>query len=158
MRRPSASETTWFAGYGALMVSSTWLPPGGSCHDEISALRNRYFVVTDEGWRTLKVSDFPVEWRKLEHMPRILLHSKTDLPPPLISLFCQSVPKRRLAKNPASPRGVAERSESFKIMIAGGNHSMIKKPRTQKHLAIAMQKTTLLRILAGDMPPCNEGI
>ena len=27
---------------------SSWLPPGGSCHDEISALRNRYFVVTDE--------------------------------------------------------------------------------------------------------------
>ena len=25
------------------------------------------------------------------------------------------------------PRGVAERSESFKIMIAGGNHSKIKK-------------------------------
>ena len=25
--------------------------------------------------------------------------------PPLISLFCQSVPKRRLSKNPASPRG-----------------------------------------------------
>ena len=27
----------------------------------------------------------------------------------------------------ASPGGVAERSESFKIMIAGGNHSKIKK-------------------------------
>ena len=27
----------------------------------------------------------------------------------------------------ASPEGVAERSESFKIMIAGGNHSKIKK-------------------------------
>ena len=119
------------------MVSSTWLPPGGSCHGEISVFQNRYFGVTDEGRRTLKVSDFPVVWRKLEHMPRILLHSKTDLPPPLISLFCQSVPKRRLAKNPASPRG---------------------KPRTQKHLAIAMQKTTLLRILADDMLPHNEGI
>ena len=35
---------------------SSWLPPGGSCHDEISASRNRYFVVTDEGWRWLKVS------------------------------------------------------------------------------------------------------
>ena len=32
------------------------------------------------------------------------------------------------------------------------------KPRTQKHLAIAMQKTTLLRILADDMLPHNEGI
>ena len=27
----------------------------------------------------------------------------------------------------ASPEGVAERSESFKIMIAGGNHSKIRK-------------------------------
>ena len=26
-----------------------------------------------------------------------------------------------------SPEGVAERSESFKIMIAGGNHTKIKK-------------------------------
>ena len=28
----------------------------------------------DEGWRVLKVSDFPVEWRKPEHMPLIQLH------------------------------------------------------------------------------------
>ena len=84
---------------------SPWLPPGGSCHDEISASRNRYFVVTDEGWRWLKVLDFPVEWRKQEHMPLIRLHSFTNLSPPLISLFCQSVPKCRLPKNPASPRG-----------------------------------------------------
>ena len=34
-----------------LPTTTPWLPPGGSCHDEISALRNRYFVVTDEGWR-----------------------------------------------------------------------------------------------------------
>ena len=27
----------------------------------------------------------------------------------------------------ASPEGVAERSESFKMMIAGGNHTVIKK-------------------------------
>ena len=27
----------------------------------------------------------------------------------------------------ASPEGVAERSESFKMMIAGGNHSKIRK-------------------------------
>ena len=92
---------------------SSWLPPGGSCHDEISASRNRYFVVTDEGWRWLKVLDFPVEWRKQEHMPSIQLHSKTSLSPPLISLFCQSVPKRRLSKNPASPRGKPRNSEDF---------------------------------------------
>ena len=48
---------------------------------------------------------------------------------------------------PASPRGVAERSESFKIMIAGGNHSMIKKPRTQKILACTIHRSILLREL-----------
>ena len=44
--------------------------------------------------------------------------------PPLISLFCQSAPKCRLPKNPASPRG---------------------KPRTQKPLVITIQRTTQLR-------------
>jgi len=36
-----------------------------------------------------------------------------------------SLPKRR--SRLGFPRGVAERSESFKIMIAGGNHSKIRK-------------------------------
>ena len=67
-------------------ATSSWLPPGGSCHDEISASRNRYFVVTDEGRRWLKVLDFPVKWRKPEHIPLIQLHSFTNLSPPLISL------------------------------------------------------------------------
>ena len=43
---------------------------------------------------------------------------------PLISLFCQSVPKCRLTKNPASPRG---------------------KPRTQKPLVITIQRASQLR-------------
>ena len=86
-------------------ATSPWLPPGGSCHDEISASRNRYFVVTDEGWRWLKVSDFHVGWRKPGHIPSIQLHSFTNRSLPLISLFWQSVPKCRLPKNPASPRG-----------------------------------------------------
>ena len=34
----------------------------------------------------------------------------------------------------ASPGGVAERSESFKIMIAGGNHSKIKKLLSEARL------------------------
>ena len=38
-------------------------------------------------------------------MPLIQLHSSTNRSLPLISLFCQSVPKCRLPKNPASPRG-----------------------------------------------------
>ena len=44
------------------------------------------FVVTDEGWRWLKVSDFHVGWRKPGHIPSIQLHSLTNLSPPLISL------------------------------------------------------------------------
>ena len=84
---------------------SSWLPPGGSCHDEISASRNRYFIVTDEGRRWLKVIDCSAEWWKPKHIPFIQLHSLTNLSPPLISLFYQPVPKCRLIKNPASPRG-----------------------------------------------------
>ncbi len=38
-------------------------------------------------------------------MPLIQLHSSTNRSLPLISLFWQSVPKCRLPKNPASPRG-----------------------------------------------------
>ena len=61
--------------------------------------------MTDEGQRQLKVLDFSVEWCNLEHTPLIQLHSFTNRSLPLISLFCQSVPKCRLPKNPASPRG-----------------------------------------------------
>ena len=103
---------------------SSWRPPGGSCHDEISASRNRYFIVTDEGRRWLKVIDCSAEWWKPKHIPFIQLHSLTNLSPPLISLFYQPVPKCRLIKNPASPRG---------------------KPRTQKPLDITIQRATLLR-------------
>ena len=66
---------------------------------------------------------FPVEWRKPEHIPFILLHSFTNLPPPLISLFCQSVPRCRYFIVTASPRG---------------------KPRTQKILAYIIHRSTVL--------------
>ena len=78
----------------------------------------------DEGWRWLKVIDCLVKWWKLKHIPFIGLHSFTKLSPPLIRLFCQSVLKCRLSKNPASPRG---------------------KPRTQKTLAYTIQQAALLR-------------
>ena len=74
--------------------------PGGSCHDEISASRNRYFIVTDEGRRWLKVIDCSAEWWKPKHIPFIDQPVATH-----ISLFYQPVPKCRLIKNPASPRG-----------------------------------------------------
>ena len=95
---------------GALVVNCLWFLPLGFPRGEAVATKQRHFgtdvfVVTDEGWRWLKVSDFPVEWGKPGHMPLIQLHSFTNLSPPLISLFCQSVPKCRLPKNPASPRG-----------------------------------------------------
>ena len=87
-------------------ATSPWLPPGGSCHDEISASRNRYFVVTDEGRRWLKVLDFPVKWRKPGHIPLIQLHSFTNLSPPLISLATlSSFPpgEAKAAAPPGSP-------------------------------------------------------
>ena len=77
----------------------------------------------DEGWRWLKVIDCLVKWWKLKHIPFIGLHSFTKLSPPLIRLFCQSVLKCRLSKNPASPRG---------------------KPRTQKTLVYTIQQAALL--------------
>ena len=101
----------------ALCGVSLWLAPLGFprgeavSHDGSSEPAG----LTDEGWRWLKVLDFPVEWRKLKQMPFIWVHSLTNLSPPLISLFCQSVPKCRLSKNPASPRG---------------------KPRTQKQSTV----------------------
>ena len=110
------------------MLLSSWLPPGGSCHDEISALRNRYFVVTDEGWRWLKVIDCPVKWWKLKHIPFIGLHSFTNLSPPLISLFCQSVPKCRLPKNPASPRG-KPRGRRFTLLPFNARHPLSQPVR-----------------------------
>ena len=61
--------------------------------------------MTDEGQRQLKVLDFSVEWYNLEHIPLIQLHFLINRSPPLISLFYQPVPKCRLIKNPASPRG-----------------------------------------------------
>ena len=100
--KPRGSCRSWFHSTPA---TAAWLPPGGSCHDEISASRNRYFIVTDEGRRWLKVIDCSAEWWKPKHIPFIQLHSLTNLSPPLISLFYQPVPKCRLIKNPASPRG-----------------------------------------------------
>ena len=105
--------------HGALVVNCLWFLPLGFPRGE-AAERSE----ADEGRRWLKVSDFPVEWRKPKHMPFIQLHSLTNLSPPLISLFCQSVPKCRLPKIPASPRG---------------------KPRTQKPLDITIQRTAQLR-------------
>ena len=58
-----------------------------------------------KGQRQLKVLNFSVEWYNLEHIPFIQLHFLTNRSPPLISLFYQPVPKCRLIKNPASPRG-----------------------------------------------------
>ena len=130
------------------MVCTPWLPPGGSCHDEISASRNRYFVVTDEGWRWLKVSDFHVGWRKPGHIPSIQLHSLTNLSPPLISLAtlssfppgeAKAAAPQRVAKlatptelkkflaysnQQSTPPQLRVRSAAFnRGMIATGNHN-----------------------------------
>ena len=96
-------------------ATSPWLPPGGSCHDEISASRNRYFVVTDEGWRWLKVSDFHVGWRKPGHIPSIQLHSLTNLSPPLISLATLS------SFPPGEAKGSLRKLAPFNVPICSGN-------------------------------------
>ena len=110
------------------MVSSKSFRVLGFPRGEAVATKQRHFgtdvfVVTDEGWRWLKVSDFSGERWKPERTPFIQLHSLTNLSPPLISLFYQTVPKCHLIKNPASPRG---------------------KPRTQKPLDNSIQRSTLL--------------
>ena len=61
--------------------------------------------MTDEGWRYLKDSDFPVEWCNLEHIPLIHLHFSTNLLPPLISQPCRF---RRAVKSASFPSGEAK--------------------------------------------------
>ena len=125
-------------------ATSPWLPPGGSWHDEISASRNRYFVVTDEGRRWLKVSDFPVKWRKPEHMPLIQLHSFTNLSPPLISLATLS------SFPPGEAKGQLRELVPFNALLcsirkwaAAPLGSPDWRPlRTQKILACSNQRTT----------------
>ena len=90
--------------------------------------------LADEGWRWLKVLDFPVEWRKPEHMPLIQLHSFTNLSPPLIShnknigsevpLFCcDSFPPGE-AKNSITIRYY----RSTKRSIAGASGRLLVDP------------------------------
>ena len=118
--------------------------PGGSCHDEISASRNRYFVVTDEGRRWLKVLDFPVKWRKPEHIPLIQLHSFTNLSPPLISLATLS------SFPPGEAKGQLREPVPFNALLcsirkwaAAPLGSPDWRPlRTQKILACSNQRTT----------------
>ena len=95
--------------------------PGGKLPD-LTALRNRYFVVTDEGRRYLKVLDFTVEWYTPEHLPLIQLHSFTNLSPPLISLATLS----------SFPPGEAKAATP----LAGGYEPPL---RTQKILAATIQ-------------------
>ena len=53
----------------------------------------------------LKFPQRCVEWWERKQLPFIGLHPFTNLSPPLIRIFYQPVPKCRLIKNPASPRG-----------------------------------------------------
>ena len=125
-------------------ATSPWLPPGGSCHDEISASRNRYFVVTDEGRRWLKVLDFPVKWRKPEHIPLIQLHSFTNLSPPLISLATlSSFPPGEVKGQLREPVPFNALLCSIRKWAAAPLGSPSWRPlRTQKILACSNQCTT----------------
>ena len=125
-----------------------WLPPGGSCHDEISASRNRYFVVTDEGWRWLKVLDFSVEWYNLEHTPLIQLHFLTNRSPPLISQPCRF---RSAVMADSFPPGEAKYSKTISWIpfneplcyVSCGSPSW-RPLQMQKFLAISIQRAALL--------------
>ena len=104
------------------MVSEFLASPGGKLTG-LTALRNR------QGWLMRGGDRLVSECSWMNGICSNFLHSTGEsktfkLSPPLISLFCQSVPKCRLSKNPASPRG---------------------KPRTQKTLATTIQRTALLR-------------
>ena len=65
---------------GSLVMNRLWFLPLGFPRGEAVATKQRrfgtdVFVVTDEGWRQLKVPDFSVECKKPKHMPLIQLHS-----------------------------------------------------------------------------------
>ena len=65
---------------GSLVMNHSWFFPLGFPRGEAVATKQRrfgtgVFVVTDEGWRQLKVPDFSVECKKLGHLPLIQLHS-----------------------------------------------------------------------------------
>ena len=55
----------------------------------------------------------------------------------------------------ASPGGVAERSESFKMMIAGGNHTVIKKLLSVTRLMRGGESQKVQKIL---VEWCKAGI
>ena len=61
--------------------------------------------MTDEGRRYLKISNIPVEWCNLEHMPLIHLHPSTNISLPLISQPCRF---RRAVKSASFPSGEAK--------------------------------------------------
>ena len=121
---------------GTLNGGSSWLLPLGFPRGEAARLdgTSEPARLADEGWRWLKVLDFPVEWRKPEHMPLIRLHSFTNLSPPLIShnknigsevpLFCcDSFPPGE-AKNSITIRYY----HSTKRSIAGASGRQVGDP------------------------------
>ena len=138
-------------------ATSPWLPPGGSCHDEISAFRNRYFVVTDERWRWLKVSDFHVGWRKPGHIPSIQLHSLTNLSPPLISLATLSSfpPGEAKAASPqrvanlATPTGLRSFQFSLCTLPGGSGNQRIGTSSVRYYPAASPQRVAKLATPTG---------
>ena len=114
---------------GWMNGKSVWLLPLGFPRGEAGFFGNRHFG-TDCKKRLMRGSERLVDecsWMsgicsRLHHSTYCCGDFKRS--PPLISLFCQSVPKCRLPKNPASPPG---------------------KPRTQKPLVITIQRASQLR-------------
>ena len=107
IRRPAAHATECFVGWYYLTVSGFLASPGGKL-PALTALRNR------QGWLMRGGDRLVSECSWMNGICSNFLHSTGEsktfkLSPPLISLFCQSVPKCRLSKKPATPRGKPRR-------------------------------------------------
>ena len=103
-------RNNWVRYMESATATSPWLPPGGSCHDEISASRNRYFVVTDEGGDRLvnKCNWMSGICSRLHHSTYCCGDFKRS--PPLISQPCRF---RSAVKSGSFPPGEAKNSEDF---------------------------------------------
>ena len=130
IRRLAAHATECFVGWYYLTVSGFLASPGGKL-PALTALRNR------QGWLMRGGDRLVSECSWMNGICSNFLHSTGEsktfkLSPPLISLFCQSVPKCRLSKNPASPRGKPRgrlrELAPFNLPICSGNSGELRAP------------------------------
>ena len=101
--RPVAPAIEQFVEWSSPKSSEFLASPGGKLPG-LTALRNRQDWLMRGGDRLVNECSWMSDiCSRLHHSTYCCGDFKRS--PPLISLFCQSVPKCRLPKNPASPRG-----------------------------------------------------